>query len=338
MSARARPQATVVSVFGAGRELRIERRARDIDGPRAIEALAQALDERRGVLLSSSTEVPGRYRRWDVGFVDPPIAITARGRRFEIEACNARGELLLPLIAEGLADLSALEALEQKADRLEGAVLPVTGRFPEEERSRQPSVFSLLRRVIALFRTPSDPHLGLYGAFGYDLAFQLEPIQLRHRREPGVRDLVLYLPDELVVVDHQSQRARQLRYEFSLRGCSTNELARSGVREPSEPAACGDGDVACDHAAGEYARGVEAARAAFARGDLFEAVLSQTFKLRCRSAPSEVFRRLRSRNPSPYGFLVNLGGGEHLVGASPEMYVRVDGDRVETCPIAGTIG
>ena len=55
------------------------------------------------------------------------------------------------------------------------------------------------------------------------------------------------------------------------------------------------------------------------------------------AGPAELFRRLKERNPSPYGFVINLGEGEYLVGASPEMYVRVDEDRVETCPISGTI-
>jgi len=66
-------------------------------------------------------------------------------------------------------------------------------------------------------------------------------------------------------------------------------------------------------------------------------VPSRTFFEPCPTPPSEMFRRLRERNPSPYGFVMNLGEGEYLVGASPEMYVRVEGDRVETCPIAGTI-
>ena len=48
----------------------------------------------------------------------------------------------------------------------------------------------------------------------------------------------------------------------------------------------------------------------------------------CPAPPSEIFRRLRERYPSPYGFLINLGSDEYLVGASPEMYVRVGGDRV----------
>ena len=47
----------------------------------ADNALAEALDHRRGVLFSSSFEFPGRYTRWDMGFVDPPLAFTARGRQ-----------------------------------------------------------------------------------------------------------------------------------------------------------------------------------------------------------------------------------------------------------------
>src|SRR5208282_4529337 len=70
------------------------------------------------------------------------------------------------------------------------------GTFTEEERSRQPTVFSALREIIAAFSGP-DPHLGLYGAFGYDLAFQFEPVRPRHARPAGQRDLVLHLPDLL---------------------------------------------------------------------------------------------------------------------------------------------
>ena len=94
---------------------------------------------------------------------------------------------------------------------------------------------------------------------------------------------------------------------------------------------------ACDHAPGEYAEGVRRARESFRRGDLFEVVPGQMFFEPCSSPPSEVFRRLRERNPAPYGFLINLGEAEYLVGASPEMYVRVEADRVETCPISGTV-
>ena len=81
---------------------------------------------------------------------------------------------------------------------------------------------------------------------------------------------------------------------------------------------------------------MEAARERFACGDLFEVVPSHVFHGSCAS-PAAFYELLRQRNPAPYEFLFNLGEGEYLVGASPEMYVRVTGDRVETCPIAGTI-
>src|SRR5271155_4724303 len=74
----------------------------------ADNTLAEALDHRRGVLFSSSFEFPGRYTRWDMGFVDPPLVFTACGRRFSIEALNDRGLVLLEPIAESLADLAAI--------------------------------------------------------------------------------------------------------------------------------------------------------------------------------------------------------------------------------------
>jgi anthranilate synthase len=92
-----------------------------------------------------------------------------------------------------------------------------------------------------------------------------------------------------------------------------------------------------DHAPGEYAKVVEVAREHFARGDLFEAVPGQLFGEPCERSPAEVFKRLCRINPSPYGGLLNLGDGEFLVSASPEMFVRSDGRRIETCPISGTI-
>ncbi len=95
--------------------------------------------------------------------------------------------------------------------------------------------------------------------------------------------------------------------------------------------------VESDHGSGEYAALVERARAAFMRGDLFEVVPGQLFADLCADPPSVVFHRLRQANPAPYGALLNLGDGEFLVAASPEMYVRVEGKRIETCPISGTI-
>ncbi len=313
----------------------VHRSVEDIPVRNAIEPLLSALDDHRGALLASSYEYPGRYTRWDLGFVDPPVALTASGRRFRAEALNARGRVVLPAIHRTLAGLDAVAALDVTDSRVEGEVKAATGRFAEEERSRQPSVFSLLRALVDLFFHADEPHLGLYGAFGYDLAFQFEPIRLRLARPPLQRDLVLYLPDELIVVDHRREVAERRRYEFEVDGRRTDGMAREGAA--AAYAGVAEAPRAGDHAPGEYAELVRVARESFKRGDLFEVVPGQTFFAGSPRPPAELFRRLREWNPSPYGFLINLGEAEYLVGASPEMYVRVDGDRVETCPISGTI-
>ena len=300
----------------------------------AIEDLVDRLDSARGVLLSSSYEYPGRYTRWDMGFVDPPLVITSHGDKVDVEALNSRGELLLEPVRDNLKSLSCVTVEADSVRKVTCRVERGTVRFSEEERSRQPSSFSVVRSMVELFRG-SDEHLGLYGAFGYDLAFQFEPIELRRSRPANQRDLVLYVPDEVTVVDHQSGIAERRRYEFSYGDDSTIEISRGGAREPYSS----DSQLEPyrDHERGAYAGVVELAREYFARGDLFEVVSSQTFVEPSPEPPSELFRRLKEQNPSPYGFLINLGESEWLVGASPEMYVRVEGDRVETCPISGTI-
>ena len=162
----------------------------------AETALGEALDERRGVLFSSSFEFPGRYTRWDMGFVDPPLAFTARRRGFAVEALNPRGEVLIPAVAAALSRVADAQILESAPDRIRGAVAAASERFPEEARSRQPSVFTVLRALIDLFASPEDPHLGLYGAFGYDLVFQFEPMPLKLFLDSREAHRTLYFADE----------------------------------------------------------------------------------------------------------------------------------------------
>jgi anthranilate synthase len=318
--------------------IRVEREVAVRPYDPADQSLATALDTRRGVWFSSSFEFPGRYTRWDMGFVDPPLMLSARGRSFTVEALNPRGEMLLPPVAEALRRLDTVEVGAADGRRLDGTVREATTRFPEEQRSRQPSVFSLLRALIALFKSPEDEHLGLYGAFGYDLVFQFEPMQLRLERPADQRDLVLYLPDEILIVDHMRQQSAVYRYDFTVAGKSTAGMPRATPPAPYRinPQLAAQ-SRSSDHAKGEYAKLVERAKDSFIRGDLFEVVCAQLFAEGCADSPSTVFDRLRRANPAPYGSLVNLGEGEFLVSASPEMYVRVEGSRIETCPICGTI-
>ncbi|TIT21081.1 MAG: anthranilate synthase [Mesorhizobium sp.] len=320
-------------VTAGGVAITRQRHDRPYEG--AIDGYVDGLNSRRGAVFSSNYEYPGRYTRWDTAIIDPPLVISARGRAMRIEALNRRGEVLLPVIGRVLAGLDDVTIAEtsNKLIRLEVAK---PGRiFTEEERSRVPSVFTVLRAITALFKTEEDANLGLYGAFGYDLAFQFDPVDYKLERKQSQRDLVLFLPDEILVVDHYSTKAWTDRYDYSGDGFSTEGLPRDEIVEPFVTA--DRIPPRGDHEPGEYAKLVRKAMKSFERGDLFEVVPGQMFYERCETQPSEISRKLKSINPSPYSFFINLGEGEYLIGASPEMFVRVNGRRVETCPISGTI-
>lgn len=301
----------------------------------AIDEYIDALDEQLGAVFSSNYEYPGRYTRWDTAIINPPIVLSARGREMKIEALNKRGEVLLPTIANALDGLADVTIVDRSPDLIKLTVATPTKVIAEEERTRAPSVFTVLRAVVGLFQTDEDNNLGLYGAFGYDLAFQFEPVELHLERPESQRDLVLYLPDEILIVDHYTAKAWQDCYDFAAQDFSTEGLPREGRKEPFKAGT--KVPPRGDHAPGEYANLVEKAKESFRRGDLFEVVPGQMFFERCESRPSEISRRLKHINPSPYSFFINLGEQEYLIGASPEMFVRVSGRRVETCPISGTI-
>jgi anthranilate synthase len=301
----------------------------------AIEEILLRLDSERGGMLASSYEYPGRYKRWAMGFVNPPLELATRENSFTITAFNERGKVLLPYIAECLNKELYLQNVTLEKSYITGYVEPSECLFAEEFRSKQPSVFTVVRSLLQAFYTTEDEHLGLYGAFGYDLVFQFEPIPKRLERPVDQRDLVLYLPDELIVIDYQLQRAVRLQYEFETPQRSTHGLPCTSeiIDYRGKRHLC---NQVSDHASNEYKKQIERALDYFRKGDLFEVVPSQSFFETCEEPPTKLFRILQQINPSPYGFIFNLGG-EYLIGSSPEMFVRVEGKRVETCPISGTI-
>ena len=301
----------------------------------AVQTYTDKLDRRRGAVFSSNYEYPGRYTRWDTAIIDPPLGVVSKERAVTIEAYNRRGEVLLPAFEKVLENHPHVEALVSTDKQISLQVKQPTEIVPEEMRSRAPTVFSVLRAIVDLFRSEVDPNLALYGAFGYDLCFQFDAIDYKMKRPEDQRDMVMFLPDEILIVDHHAAKAWHQRYEFSINGASTEGLPRDGEDVDFVPADYDPGRG--DHEPGEYAKLVEKAKEKFVRGDLFEVVPGQVFTEQCKNPPSAISRKLKEINPSPYSFFINLGEGEYLVGASPEMFVRVSGRRIETCPISGTI-
>ena len=103
---------------------------------------------------------------------------------------------------------------------------------------------------------------------------------------------------------------------------------RAPLREP--------GPITSDHTPEEYMANVETVREGMRQRRLLRGGAAPDVPARrIPGKASELFQRMQEANPSPYEFLIQFGD-EQLVGASPEMFMRVEGDRVETCPIPGT--
>ncbi|HEU5128014.1 MAG TPA: chorismate-binding protein, partial [Glycomyces sp.] len=305
---------------------------------RSVEDLAEGdltevverVETRRGGVLSSGMEYPGRYSRFHLAYVDPPVEVVARGRSVEVRPLNERGSVLVEALAGALRRSGAGAVSGGAAGVLVEVPVP-EGRVPEEQRSKQPTAFTALRVLLEALAC-DDPYLGFWGAFGYDLAYQFEPVALAKERAADQRDLVLHLADEVFVVDRKRETAQVYRYEFDFGGRSSAGLGR----ETEKRAYVAAGEVPSGPVPGVYAETVRRAKREFSAGNLFEVVPGHEMYAACDS-PAAFYERLRRANPAPYEFFFNLGEGEYLVGASPEMFVRVRGDRVETCPISGTI-
>jgi anthranilate synthase len=300
---------------------------------RGLKHLVRDLDLHRGIYLSSGYEYPGRYSRWDIASTRPPIEIVSYDRKVEFRPLSIRGEILNQILLPVVERHPHWESFACIDGALCGRLKPLPALFPEEERSKQPSTFSILRALIEEFRNEENCRLALAGAFGYDLLFQFDPIEKKLPRN-GHKDLHLFLCDDIYLMDRKKEQIERYQYDFERESLSTLGLERTAEPIPPPPAR-EPGPIVSDHTSDQYMAGVETVREGMRRGDYYEVVLRQTFSTPYSGKASELFERVQRASPSPYEFLLQLGE-EQLIGASPEMFVRVEGQRVETCPIAGT--
>jgi len=314
----------------------VTRTATELPFDQGIKTLAGRLDRERGALFSSGFEYPDRYSRWEMGFAAPPLEFVGFGRRLEARALNRRGVVLLDVFTP-LLHGEGVSATRQDAQTLCLEIAESSATFAEEERSLQPTVFTPLRALLADFDGIADTSLGLYGAFGYDLLFQFEPIVRRLARDAGDSDLHLFLPDQFFMVDRRKETAFQYDYEIAHGDLTTADLPRDAapIAQPAQVVATPP-DITTDHSDAAYAGMVDQAREEIRVGNVFEVVLSRKFSAAYAGKPSDLFDKMQAVNPSPYEFFIQMGD-EQLVGASPEMFVRVDGRRVESSPISGTV-
>ena len=187
---------------------------------------------------------------------------------------------------------------------------------------------------------------GLVGCFGYDTVRYIETRLTRSQKvdDLGIPDIILLLSEEIAVVDNLSGKLTLVVYaEPGVPGAYQKAHTRlrellARLREPvgippetpqsSQPATSMFGEA-------QFRRAVVKAKFYITEGDLLQVVLSQRMSKPLAASPMALYRSLRSLNPSPYMFYFDFEDF-HVVGASPEILVRLEGDTVTVRPIAGT--
>ena len=235
--------------------------------------------------------------------------------------------------------------------RVHGHVVTIETDGEKVEQHDSADPLSFIESVLQRYRAADLPGLprfagGLAGYFGYDTVRYIEKrLANTHKHDTlHTPDSLLLLTDELVVVDNLSSSLTLIVYAdplepdaFSKGYVRLNELT-SQLRAPL--AAPHTETLAPAEAVSEF--GEVAFKAAVARaqeyilaGDIMQVVLSQRMSRPFNASPLTLYRALRSLNPSPYMFYYDMGGF-HIVGASPEILVRLENDTVTVRPIAGT--
>lgn len=187
---------------------------------------------------------------------------------------------------------------------------------------------------------------GLVGNLGYDFVRYTEELPDNNPDEIGSETIQMMLMTKFIVVDHVAETltAVVLREDSDAgRERALQEAeelirkARTGSREKSEKKTfVHDGKIVKkSDTLEEYGQKVEKIKEYIREGHIFQTVLSQRWTIETGQEGFELYKELRELNPSPYLYYFNFGAFE-VIGSSPEMIVKQQGDKVFTCPIAGT--
>ena len=236
----------------------------------------------------------------------------------------------------------------------DSTILLLTGNRVAERREHT-NPMSYISEFMARFKVPDLPGLprfcgGLVGVFGYDTVRYIEP-KLANSNKPdplGVPDILLLLSEEIAIVDNLSGKLTLVVYaEPGFPGAWRHAQARlkellaklrAPVQLPADQAAVSPAPT-FEFPEADFKAAVRRAKQYIIDGDVMQVVLSQRMSKPFSASPLALYRALRTLNPSPYMFLFDFGDFQ-VVGASPEILVRLEGEdgkqRITLRPIAGT--
>ena len=232
---------------------------------------------------------------------------------------------------------------------------PAPGKEPCENCVKDG--LEVVERVMKKYRPVTLPGLprftgGAVGFIGYEFIHDVEPVVPRPTHdELGTPTMYFIVADQLLVFDRVAQTITVLVNAAIDEAASPADAYETAVEEierllslleqPSEhnpvslPGEVPPLPFTSNQAKDKFLANVQASKKFITAGDIIQVVGSQRFSVETKASPVDVYRAARSVNPSPYMFLLELDGFS-LVGASPEIHVRCEDNKVEIRPIAGT--
>jgi len=222
---------------------------------------------------------------------------------------------------------------------------------------KQGSLDAVLRDMLKSFRAVESPDLprffgGAVGYIGYDSVRQFEHLPDQPFDDLDLPDACLIFPESVIAFDHLTSKLKVIvnaritsdPEKAYIQAVNKIEQLTAAIRN-NQPKNILNSDLPRQHnqelevesgiSRPEFCRKVEKIKEHIRSGDILQAVLSQRFAVQTEASPFEVYRALRSINPSPYMYYLNFNDLK-VAGASPEMLVRLDNGIVENRPIAGT--
>lgn len=207
-----------------------------------------------------------------------------------------------------------------------------------------------INELISAYKAPKDLDLprftgGLVGYFGYETIQYIEPKLLKkyEHDELDLPDILLMESEEVIVFDNLTKKFSILKYiadenEYDLAESRLDDifnLLQNNKVEIKSLDAKLKGKPISNFGEENFKKAVKKIKEYIFEGDVMQVVLSQRQMLDFNASPISLYRVLRSINPSPYMFFYNMGD-HFIVGASPEILVRLDHGKVTVRPIAGT--
>lgn len=219
------------------------------------------------------------------------------------------------------------------------------GEVVTEEKGKVLDTVKRLVKEHSMGKTEYTFSGGAIGYIGYDIIKQYERISDDNVDEQNIPEAILMFYKKIVGYDHLTHKVIYIYNVFSEDNISFEEVSveiekmkkqvktSKGMHDIKRSSV--DKNITSNFTKEEFCKIVSKAKEYIRKGDIFQVVLSQRFTMDIDEEPFDIYRKLRSKNPSPYLFYIDFGDFQ-ITGSSPESLVSVYDDKVITNPIAGT--